>query len=155
MKKGGIEKSPARRFFQSPAMTAIFYYTFFVKIGNYAWGYKLKSIKVSEAVYQNLKKISTNDKLTISEAVEKLLSTIPLRGCGRSGGNQDQESNSTFYRIPVENGGGKVEYVTREEFTQTIEKMWNAICDWTEKLLQNLERVGIDLNDAQEAKEED
>lgn len=129
----------------------------------------MRSVKVSESVYQKLKEISANDKLTMSEVVEKLLSTIPLQPCGRSGGNQDQESNSTFYRIPVENHGGavesgkvesggrKVEYVTKQEFLDTVERMWSLICNWTQELLQSLkEKVGIDLlNDAQEDQEED
>jgi len=134
----------------------------------------VKSIKVSEAVYEKLKRISTSDKLTISEAVEKLLSTFPLQGCGGSGGNQDQGSNSTFYRRTVENGGGavesrgvesgsrkvegcsgevesrKVEYVTRDEFNQVIEDLWCKVCDWSEELLKNLRRAGIDLNEAKE-----
>ena len=121
--------------------------------------HSLRSIKISETVYGKLKRLSTENKLTMSEAVEKLLSTFPLQPCGGSGGNQDQESNSTFYRIPVENGGGtvesrKVEYVTREEFLSTIEKMWSTICDWTEELLENLKKAGIDLNGAEEDQEE-
>jgi len=129
----------------------------------------VKSIKVSEAVYEKLKRMSTSGKLTISEVVEKLLSTFPPQPCGGSGGNQDQGGNSTFYRRTVENHGGavesgkvesggrKVEYVTKQEFLDTVERMWSLICNWTQELLQSLkEKVGIDLlNDAQEDQEED
>ena len=147
-----------------PATTAILYYTIFLGKRQFMLrGYKLKSIKVSEAVYQKLKKISSDDKLTISEAVEKLLSTFPLQGCGGSGGNQHQEGDFTFYRRTVENHGGtvesrevesasgEVEYVTRREFYEVIEK----ICNWSSELLESLKKAGIDLTEAEEDQEED
>ena len=101
----------------------------------------MKSIKISESVYQKLKKLSTDNKLTMNETVEKLLSTVPPQNGGGSGGNEDQKIDTTGYRIPVENGSGKVEYVTREELDRVVER----VCRWSEELLESLKKLGIDL----------
>jgi len=125
--------------------------------------HSLRSIKISETVYGKLKRLSIENKLTMSETVEKLLSTFPLQGCGGTGGNQHQEGDFTFYRRTVENHGGtvesrevesasgEVEYVTRREFYEVIEK----ICNWSSELLESLKKAGIDLTEAEEDQEED
>lgn len=109
----------------------------------------MKNVKISQSAHQKLKQLAGREKLTMSEVVEKLLSSyfgVPHNKV-EDGGNASQNKDTTGHRIPVEktqNASALVEkekYVTREEFDEFAK----SIEVWSRRLLEGLSRAGVKL----------
>jgi len=101
----------------------------------------LKSIKISDDIHKKIKEFSTQKGKTIDGVLRELVEKAEI-----SGGKTEPEPISTSggkVENGVENGSGKVEYVTREELDQVVER----VCRWSEELLENLRKAGIDLTE--------
>jgi len=110
----------------------------------------LKSIKISDDIHKKIKEFSTQKGKTIDGVLRELVEKAEAEKAEITGGKTEPEPISTTggkVENGVENGGGKVEYVTREEFTESIDEVWNGLARWSHELLENLKKVGIDLTE--------